>query len=97
MEGLKLRLWVVALAALTLVFTGCATNNEGDAGDGCAEACGDGCAEACGDGCASGCGGGDAMGKAEDEQKLGWTTWLRTRPPSGPVDETVFRIDEGNR
>ena len=31
---------------------------------------------------------------ADDDERLGWTTWLRTRPPPRPADQTIFRIDE---
>jgi type VI secretion system protein ImpH len=31
---------------------------------------------------------------ADDSERLGWTTWLRTRRPDGPADQTIFRIDE---
>lgn len=30
----------------------------------------------------------------DDDQHLGWTTWLRTKPLPRPADETIFRIDE---
>ena len=30
----------------------------------------------------------------EDTEQLGWTSWLRTKPPTGPADQTIFRIDE---
>jgi len=31
---------------------------------------------------------------ADDDQRLGWTTWLRTKPLPRPADQTIFRIDE---
>jgi type VI secretion system protein ImpH len=31
---------------------------------------------------------------ADEDERLGWTTWLRTRPPPRPADQTTFRIDE---
>ncbi|MGI9628439.1 MAG: type VI secretion system baseplate subunit TssG [Longimicrobiales bacterium] len=33
----------------------------------------------------------------DEDRPLGWATWLRTKPPEEPPDQTVFRIDEGNR
>lgn len=31
---------------------------------------------------------------ADDDPRLGWTTWLRTKPLPRPADQTIFRIDE---
>ncbi|HSM04760.1 MAG TPA: type VI secretion system baseplate subunit TssG [Longimicrobiales bacterium] len=31
-----------------------------------------------------------------DSERLGWTTWLRTRRPTRDADQTIFRIDEGD-
>ena len=31
---------------------------------------------------------------SEEEERLGWTTWLRTRRPDRPADQTIFRIDD---
>lgn len=31
---------------------------------------------------------------ADDDQRLGWTTWLRTKPLPRPADQTIFRIDQ---
>ena len=31
---------------------------------------------------------------SEEDERLGWTTWLRTRRPDRPADQTIFRIDE---
>ncbi len=36
------------------------------------------------------------LGGDEGEQ-LGWTTWIRTRRPTGPADQTMFRIHERGR
>ena len=30
----------------------------------------------------------------DDTEQLGWTTWLRTKAPDAPADQTIFRIDE---
>ena len=61
MGSQRLSLLVVALAAITLLLTGCATKtaDEEGCGDGCACAC------ACGDGC-----GDDVIDAVENEQKL---------------------------
>jgi type VI secretion system protein ImpH len=31
---------------------------------------------------------------SDDSERLGWTTWLRTKRPTRPADQTIFRIDE---
>ncbi len=31
---------------------------------------------------------------SQENERLGWTTWLRTRRPERPADQTIFRIDE---